>query len=309
MKIEEMFYISEKDWYKLQGWASLAYKEDKNEISGLMTAVPQKDGRFKIGDVEILKQENSGANTELDGDAVTQYTMKYGMKYNNPEMKFVWWHSHHIMAAFWSGTDVKEIEAWENNSFSLALVINLREEYKFRVSIWKAGSLPVEQHYDTTLTIKRKEPKVNITNAMKKKYEELCSEEKPTYNINHYNGYGYRMNHNPRQMVLGQKNESALNIEVLFTEALKEAESMQDAMVDGSLSLKGFSERIKRFNARCKEHKCPFVMITFKGSQSEIVDKLMTMLPADLLEWEDSEMQAQAETMAWNNSFGGYNGY
>ena len=54
-----------------------------------MTAVPQKDGRIKVGDVEILKQENTGTNTDLDGDAVAEYTMKYAMKYNNPNMKFV----------------------------------------------------------------------------------------------------------------------------------------------------------------------------------------------------------------------------
>ena len=111
MELENMFYIPEKDWYKLQAWATIAYDKDKNEISGLMTAVPQKDGRFKLSDVEILKQENTGSNTELDGQAVTDYTMKQAMKYKNTDMKFVWWHSHHTMGAFWSGTDEKEIDA------------------------------------------------------------------------------------------------------------------------------------------------------------------------------------------------------
>ena len=148
MELENMFYILEKEWYTLQKWAKMAHDEDKNEISGLMTAVPQKDGRFKLDDVEILKQENTSTNTELDGDAVSAYMMKYGMKY-------VWWHSHHTMGAFWSGTDTNEIDAWKNNSFSLALVINLREEYVFRVSVWKANGLPIQEHYDTNLTIER----------------------------------------------------------------------------------------------------------------------------------------------------------
>ena len=56
MNIEDIFYISEKDWYTLQAWATIAYEEDKNEISGLMTAIPQKDGRIEVGNVEILKQ-------------------------------------------------------------------------------------------------------------------------------------------------------------------------------------------------------------------------------------------------------------
>ena len=91
-----------------------------------MTAIPQKDGRIEVGNVEILKQENTGTNTELDGEAVSEYMMRYAMKYKDKNMKFVWWHSHHTMGAFWSGTDEKEIDAWKNESYSLALVINLK---------------------------------------------------------------------------------------------------------------------------------------------------------------------------------------
>ena len=46
MTIENMFYIHEKEWHELQAWAGLAYGEDKDEISGLMTAVPDKNGRL-----------------------------------------------------------------------------------------------------------------------------------------------------------------------------------------------------------------------------------------------------------------------
>ena len=60
MELDKLFYIPVKCWYTLQAWATIAYDEDKNEISGLMTAIPQKDGRYKLSDVEILKQENSG---------------------------------------------------------------------------------------------------------------------------------------------------------------------------------------------------------------------------------------------------------
>ena len=73
MELDKLFYIPEKEWYELQGWATIAYDEDKNEISGLMTAIPQKDGRYKLSNVEILKQENTGSNTTLDGDAVAAY--------------------------------------------------------------------------------------------------------------------------------------------------------------------------------------------------------------------------------------------
>ena len=255
MELKECFYISEKDWYKLQAWATLAYDKDKNEISGLMTAVPQEDGRIKVGDVEILKQENTGTNTDLDGDSVSAYMMKYGMKYNNPDMKFVWWHSHHTMGAFWAGTDENEIEAWKNESYSLALVINLREEYLFRVSFWKMNGLPVEYHEDTTLTIERKQPKIKITDGMKVAYKELCSERNV---VNHnYSGYMNYTNRNVRQTNIWHREQS-LSMEAGYVQASEKAELLQDAFVDGSLSHKEWKEQVKEINKVCEENKFPF---------------------------------------------------
>ena len=303
MNINEIFYISEKDWYALQGWATIAHSEDKNEISGLMTAIPQEDGRFKVGNVEILKQQNTGTNTELDGDAVSAYMMKYGMKYNNPDMKFVWWHSHHTMEAFWSGTDTNEIDAWKNNSFSLALVINLKEEYLFRVSFWKTNGLPVEQHIDTTLTVERKEPKINITAHMKKKYEELCSTPTVT---NIYNGYNRNgVVRNPNQANLWQRNnEAELSMERAYNQVLEKAESLQDSYMDGTLKLGDWNKEVKEINKVCNKNKLPFKMKVWNLNKHDLQNKLMVTLPAELFEWEDNLVQERIETIAWNASFG-----
>tara|TARA_R100000458_G_C8273749_1_gene248630 strand:+ start:1619 stop:2545 length:927 start_codon:yes stop_codon:yes gene_type:complete len=302
MDLKDCFYISEKDWYRLQAWAKLAYDEDKNEISGLMTAVPQKDGRIKVGDVEILKQENSGTNTELDGDAVSAYMMKYGMKYNNPDMKFVWWHSHHTMGAFWSGTDENEIEAWKNESYSLALVINLKEEYLFRVSFWKMNGLPVEYHEDTTLTIERKEPKIQISDSMKKQYEELCSERTigNAWKGNSYGGYMNYQHNNVRQTNIWHR-EQALSMEAAYVQACEKAETMQDAFVDGSMPHKEWKEQVKEVNKTCEEKKFPFKMIEHKCSKHELINKLMTAMPSELFEWDDNVSRERAETYHWNS--------
>ena len=311
MELKDIFYINEKDWYKLQAWAKLAYDEDKNEISGLMTAIPQEDGRFKIGNVEILKQENTGTNTELDGDAVSAYMMKYGMKYNNPDMKFVWWHSHHTMQAFWSGTDVKEIEAWENNSFSLALVINLKEEYLFRVSFWKTNGLPVEQHVDTTLTIERKEPKIKILDSMKKQYEELCSSPRTigySYYQGNRNGWG-TIRHNPQQSHLW-RNENELQAEQAFLQAVNKIEILQDSFVDGTCSLNEWKKQVSEMNKTCHDNKLPYKVKVFKLNKHQLMNKLMTTMPAELFDWDDEVIQQRAETLAWNDSFGGgWHGY
>tara|TARA_R110002020_G_scaffold82163_6_gene203435 strand:- start:727 stop:1653 length:927 start_codon:yes stop_codon:yes gene_type:complete len=305
MKIEEMFYIKEDDWYKLQAWATIAYDKDKNEISGLMTAVPQEDGRYKLSDVEILKQQNSGTNTELDGDCVTEYTMRHGMKYNNPNMKFVWWHSHHTMEAFWSGTDIKEINAWENSSFSLALVINLKEEYKFRVSIWNAAGLPIEKHYDTTLTIEREVPKIHITDAMEKSYEALCENEQVhNQGITWYrNGMGYQHSQH-QQMLFGERE---LKVENDYIKALEKAEQMQDMVVDGSMKIKDYKQKVKAFNKVCKDSKLPFKLKIIDGNKMQITNQLMQEMPSDLFEWSDENAKEKAEAQAWNMNYGGYN--
>ena len=305
MELKDCFYITEKDWYRLQAWAKLAYDEDKNEISGLMTAVPQKDGRIKVGDVEILKQENSGTNTELDGEAVSEYMMKYGMKYNNPDMKFVWWHSHHTMGAFWSGTDENEIEAWKNESYSLALVINLREEYLFRVSFWKMNGLPVEYHEDTTLTIERKQPNIQILDSMKKQYEELCSERtiSTAWKGNNYGGYMNYQHNNVRQTNIWHR-EQALSMEAAYVQACEKAETMQDAFVDGSMSHKELKEQVNQINKTCEKNKLPFKMKEHKCSKHELTNELMTAMPNDLFEWDDNVAKERAETYHWNS--GGY---
>ena len=310
MNLKDIFYISENNWYKLQAWAKLAYDEDKNEISGLMTAVPQEDGRFELKDVEILKQQNTGTNTELDKDSVTEYLMKYGMKYKDPAMKFVWWHSHHTMGAFWSGTDEKEIDAWKNNSFSLALVINLREEYKFRVSMWNLNGLPLEEHYDTNLTIERKNNPIQITKTMKKKYEDYCSTPVVHQRINsnsymHYNRGS--ITHNVNQKHLWER-ETNLIREHEYSQALQEATSMQDSLIDGTLKIKDYKQKIKRFNKICKDSKLPFKHIIFKENNAhKLCAKLMHLMPEDLFEWENNDIKEayeQNEIDNWNQSWG-----
>ena len=167
------FIIQEKAWNTMQQYAQIAYEKDKNEISGLipykLVEHPvSKDMVYELFDPVILKQENTGTTTELDGEAIRDYQIKAGMKHGT-DIKFCWWHSHHTMGAFWSGTDQNEIDAWENDSWSLALVVNLFQEYKLNVSVWQ----PIQYSEDVSLEIIRPVPK--ITKKQLKDYEELCS--------------------------------------------------------------------------------------------------------------------------------------
>tara|TARA_R100001129_G_scaffold175229_2_gene148164 strand:- start:137 stop:1048 length:912 start_codon:yes stop_codon:yes gene_type:complete len=302
MEIENMFYIHEKDWHELQAWASLAYEEDKNEISGLMTAVPDKEGRFKLSDVEILKQENGGTSTELDAEAVAEYKMKYAMKYKDKRLKFVWWHSHHTMAAFWSGTDLNEINAWKNSSFSLALVINLKEEYKFRVSIWNANGLPLEEHIDTSLEIIRG-AKPKITNKMKTLYKELCEDSHPNYkgsSIKHYR-------HNKSWVGGYQANlltKSNLDIES-YKDVKNSIESLIDDFMSETLPWKQFKEGIKELRKECKTNKYDFTVKEVNVTKNQALLALQSIMPEEFFEFDNNGLKYRYESYN-DNYYGGW---
>ena len=72
-----------------------------------------------------------------------------------------------------------KIKEWKNSTFSMALVVNLKEDYKFRVSQWE----PLEAHKDLPLTILR-DHNWTITKDMEKQYEELCSEKTKVLSMN-----------------------------------------------------------------------------------------------------------------------------
>ena len=270
MELDKLFCIPEKDWYEIISWAQIAYDKDKNEISGLATAVPNKDGIYTIRDVEILKQENTGTNTELDGDAVADYKMRYAMKYKNPGIKFVWWHSHHTMGAFWSGTDENEINAWKNESFSLALVVNLKQEYKFRVSLWKASGLEIEQHYDINLNIIRKDG-INVTSNMEKKYKELCEDK--VSNVISYNGYN-RANITQNNLWNSHLHDKMTMKDKAYHKQTKEAlEEIVDKFMEGETTLPKFKKSLKSVQDMLDQHKITdYKIVIPEGNKQEVID-------------------------------------
>ena len=167
------FHISQKDWKKVIDYAQASYDQFSAEIGGFMIAKKNKDGDYVISNPEILKQEVTGGTTEMEKEAVADYYVKASMKHGS-DVRFVWWHSHANMSAFWSGTDTNTMKEYKSGDWSAFLVVNIRGEYKFRVCVWN----PIEAHEDIDLNIlgakARKVPKT-VTDSVSK----LCS--KPTY--------------------------------------------------------------------------------------------------------------------------------
>lgn len=173
--MDQGFYISEKDWDKIQNYAQQAYSTEKSEIGGMLVAIEDEDGDWELKDPVILKQQISAGNCVLDKDDLALYYTKVGTKLKKKNFRFVWWHSHHTMKAFWSGTDLTAIKEYSDGDFSFALVVNLDEEYKLRVSVWK----PFEVHEDVDLSIITKEKK--IPQRIQDEVTDKCSRIIPQY--------------------------------------------------------------------------------------------------------------------------------
>ena len=167
--MDNEFYISQNNWNKIISYAGISYDEYKAEIGGMSVMVEDQDGDWELKDPVILKQIVTAGNTHLDKDELATYYTTTAKKYAKKNFRFCWWHSHHTMSAFWSGTDTDTIDEFSDGDFSFALVVNLKEEYKFRVSIWK----PFPMHKDVELDILCNEKK--FPKKLVDEVKELCS--------------------------------------------------------------------------------------------------------------------------------------
>ena len=153
-------FIHKECWDKIINYAKAAYHTEKAEIGGMSIVTQDKDGDWTIQEPVIMKQEIASTTCDLDKEELAKYYTKMAVKYKDTNFRFCWWHSHHTMSAFWSGTDLSSIDEYGEgeSDLSFALVVNLKEEYKCRVSVWK----PVEIHQDVELNIIGKEDTVEI---------------------------------------------------------------------------------------------------------------------------------------------------
>jgi proteasome lid subunit RPN8/RPN11 len=163
------FYILQKDWKKVIDYAQASYDEFKSEIGGFMIAKRDKDGDIIVSNPEILKQEVTGSATIMDKISIADYYVKSAQAHGT-DIRFIWWHSHADMGAFWSGTDTETMKEYSKGDWSAFLVVNIRGEYKFRICVWN----PIEAYKDTELNILNAKPKV-ISKTIKDSVSKLCS--------------------------------------------------------------------------------------------------------------------------------------
>ena len=183
-------FIHKECWDKIINYAKAAYHTEKAEIGGMSVVTQDKDGDWTIQEPVMMKQEIAGTTCDLDKEELAKHYTQMAVKYKDDNFRFCWWHSHHTMQAFWSGTDLSSIDEYGegDSDLSFALVVNLKEEYKCRVSVWK----PVEIHQDVELNIIGKEDTVEIPLDIVNEVKEKC-ETRSYKGISSYNSGGAQL--------------------------------------------------------------------------------------------------------------------
>jgi proteasome lid subunit RPN8/RPN11 len=236
------FKISNNDWKKVINYSKYAWDEHGSEIGGYMVVIKEDDG-FVMKEPVILEQEISAGNTVIKKEALAKYQQKAAMEHGT-DVYFCWWHSHHTMQAFWSGTDLAAIQQSKYSDASFSLVVNLKEEYLFRVSIWE----PVEVHVDVDIRIEGKDdvPKYIVNDV-----ESLCSKPEPIKIVKskqptwQYGGY-----YPNKQTVLdlGQgKDDELTNVEADVDNILLD-------YITSNMDYKGYKASVKKLNKKLEQN-------------------------------------------------------
>ena len=303
--MNQEFYIAERDWNKIQNYAQAAYDDSKSEIGGMLIAIEDKDGDWELKDPVILKQQISGGNCILDKDDLALYYTKVGSKLKKKNFRFVWWHSHHTMDAFWSGTDLTAIKEYSDGDFSFALVINLKEEYKFRVSVWK----PIEVHEDVELTIITKEKK--IPQKIQDEFDEKCSKI-----YNKYKGTPWKGTYSvgkSNQMTLvdmedtkagGPKSNPELSGDSDdYIYAYGMIDEMNKRYCDGRLTYEGWIHMAKDINKLLKDTYDSYYRVELVTEQV-LSDQVMLATPHEYISLDPEYEEELLDYKSYNASYG-----
>lgn len=134
------------------------------EVAGMGKVEVRDDGNLWVLDVAIYDQEVTAGTADLSTEALASFLNELVKKGENPRQWYLWWHSHHTMAAFFSGTDTGTIESSTEFDHVLSLVVNRRRERRARFDTHRINGLPIRMSLEN-LTIEIA-PEINNTSTV-----------------------------------------------------------------------------------------------------------------------------------------------
>ena len=303
--MEQEFYMAQKDWAKIQQYAQQAYDSKKAEIGGMLVAIEDKDGDWELKDPVILKQQISGSNCVLDKDELALYYTKVGTKLKKKNFRFVWWHSHHTMDAFWSGTDLTAIKEYQDGDFSFALVVNLKEEYKLRVYVWKT----IEVNDDVELTIIGEAKK--ISKKIVDEVEDKCSSITYGYGNTTKWRHSYAKEKSNQMTLMdttkvgGQKSKELSGDSQDYIYAYTLIDEMNKQYCDGRLTYEGWIAKAKQVNVLLKETYNSIYQVELM-TEPVLEANAMIATPHEYIVIDMTEDEDYEDYKSYNASYGVY---
>tara|TARA_R110002020_G_scaffold107738_7_gene250079 strand:+ start:2584 stop:3498 length:915 start_codon:yes stop_codon:yes gene_type:complete len=291
--------INKKNLNKIIHYAQAAYEEHKAEIGGMAVCVKGEDNEWIIKDPIILKQDITGTNCALDKEELSSYYLDVNnnKKYKKKDWRFLWWHSHHMMDSFWSGTDLNAIDEFNEGDLSFALVVNLKGDYLVRASAWNVG-----MHMDMDLNILGE----TISSVPKKIIEEVndkCSTR--TF----VNNYSYGKNNNQLAILSpslpDKEEEKFTNAWLKLVDLIEEVFS---EVCSGTKSIPELKQELARANGKLTASK---IGMRIQYSDINTVNDVMTIQAYETIEVDkkyetihDTLMLEAADHYSWNWSYG-----
>ena len=315
-------YILKDSWDKIINYAKAAYHGEKAEIGGMSVVTQDKDGDWWIEDPQIMNQEISATTCDLDKEDLAKYYTQMAVKYKDTNFRFCWWHSHHTMGAFWSGTDLSSIDEYGEgeSDLSFALVVNLKEEYKCRISVWK----PLEVHQDVELEIVGKEDveiPLEIVTEVKAKcrkrsmssyqtgYTKLPSNGKQLTLHSWYDSRGMSSNYNLLDddcMTIKPTQQESANFEAKWEYAMGKIAEYIRQVTTGAWNMHKYKTSINHTNKQLE----PYGIEIDKLNKQELLEFInMESEPYELIRVIDPKYDQLAEALVdsacYNQSYGG----
>ena len=308
--------ITKKNLNKIIHYAQAAYDEHKAEIGGMAVCVKGEDNEWTIEDPIILKQDITATNCALDKEELSSYYLDVNnnKKYKKKDWRFLWWHSHHMMDSFWSGTDLNAIDEFNEGDLSFALVVNLKGDYLVRASAWNVG-----MHMDMDLTILGE----TVSSVPKKILEEVNDKCSTRTFVNNYNYKSSYNNSNqlamlntslPGKDTKGSFNETFYTAkeEKAFTNAwTKLVDLIEGEFTDvcsGAKTIPQLKKELARANGKLAEAK---LGMRIDYSSIETVNDIMTIQAYETIEVDEKYLSLHNTLMldaddyySWNWSYG-----
>ena len=313
-------YIYKDCWDKIINYAKAAYSSEKAEIGGMAVVTKDKDGDWLIENPQIVTQEIAGTTCDLDKEELAKYYTEMAVKYKDNDFRFCWWHSHHTMGAFWSGTDLSSIDEYGEgeSDLSFALVVNLKQEYKCRVSVWK----PVEVHQDVELEVIRDIDEIDVPIEIMTEVKAKCRTRKFNTVMNRntkqlsltshswYNGRGLANDYKLLEddcMTINLTDAEVATFEAKWEYALnKTAEYIRNVNL-GNWSMHKYKSAISHTNKQLEPYGLQIEKLN-KKELKEFVE--MNSEPYELIVCTNPKYADTAETLVdyacYNGSYGGY---